>query len=104
MVLKDGLWKYFLDGQEVTESAYLQRHPAPKEESKVLPKLRSGYPFKCQALGCHAKQVNELKAKCERLKVPTEVTPQGDLVIRSESHYKQLRKAFGVHHRNAYDD
>ena len=97
--------RYFLANKEVTEEEYRIVYPLPPNDTLTAPdKLNSGYPFKCNALGYHPKQRQEALAHLEKLGVPTEITKAGDPVIRDAAHYKKLRRALGVHFRNAYDD
>ena len=59
--------------------------------------------FDCYAIGVNPDQIPELRAVLDGNGCSgTEITPDGDPVITSESQYRKVRKAVGVHPHNSY--
>lgn len=60
----------------------------------------SRYPLKSWSMGCHPNQRREMSDFLAGQGCPTEVAPDGDLVIRSQGHQRKVHKALGVYDKN----
>jgi hypothetical protein len=63
-----------------------------KADRDHLPK----YPIASYSLGGMAKDAGELAEKLRRSGVPTEVTPAGDPIIRSDAHRREVARVIGL--------
>ena len=60
----------------------------------------SRYPYDSWSMGCLPSQKKEMQDYLAGQGCPTEVTPSGDLTIRSPGHLRKVHKALGVHDKN----
>jgi len=73
-----------------------------RAEQVAVPPTK-GWPLECYASGVNAAQADDLRAEFKRLKIPTEVTDDGNPVYRNAQHRKRALKARGFYDRAAYE-
>lgn len=100
---------YFLDGKKVDKARFDRE--MNKARPKIAPKIikrprgmKRGYPIKLVSMAVTTHRRDTMIAECVKRGVPTEYTKGGRPIIRDAAHYKQFRRAFGVHQNNSYND
>lgn len=91
---------YFLDGLEVTEASYRERHPLPQGKGPPMGAKASSYPYAADSLGVHPSQVAEARAAAEAVGVPTDFTPDGSIIWKSRDHQRRYCQATGYVNRD----
>lgn len=92
---------FYLDGKEVKEAVYRQRHPLPKSDSGVPGGTQTaGWPIVSDALAVHPKRRQEAIDDAVAKGVPTEFTPSGQPILRDRAHRREYCRAYGFHDNN----
>ena len=95
--------RYFLKGnrgwQEVAKEAFEEVFPN-KPIGLFGTEAPSHWPIVSDALAVHPDQVEEARASAEAHGVPTEVMPDGRIVIRSREHQFRYCRAYGFYNRD----
>ena len=71
-------------------------------EFKSVPASTSCWPMTCYASGVEPEKAGELRKYLRDRGVPTDVTPDGDPIYRSNSHRKKALKVRGLVDKSAY--
>lgn len=59
-------------------------------------------PVKSLSLACKRKDIKKRMALHRKHGVPTDYTPDGEPIIRSTAHQRELMKSLGVHNNDSY--
>lgn len=95
--------RFYLDGKEVTEKKYRERHPEPSNEHGIPGGTPTrGWPLHSVALKVHAKRRDEAEADAKAKGVDTAFDRSGCPVFTSEGHMRKYMKAYGYHRNNSF--
>lgn len=87
---------YFLDGQEVAESAFRESFPDRSDDADSGPCSLSGVrEMHSEALAVHPKQIKEATENAKKKGVPTEFDQHGRPVFTSRAHQRAYGRAYG---------
>jgi hypothetical protein len=106
--------RYYLDGREVTKQEWdehwrprIRRVLEDSERSGAIPMTRHPrtWPRASYTMGCHPDQVPEMRSHLASKGVEADFSKDGDVILNSPRHERDVAYALGFHQKNAgYSD
>lgn len=106
---KDGVWRYYIGGREVTQARYEELYPPPRSAGGAPALHQWKRPMEMDSLAVHPDDVPAQMEKDRRHGLAIDYNQDGCPIIHSERQKREYMKYRGqlmagapIHDRNAY--